>query len=378
MHDAPPWLQRWRLRAQEHPEIEVLEPERAAQERERLLALYERGGPQGVPLTPQPLELAQRLLERLTPVALGPAYPSRIEGVWHRPWLWASRQQPQQLLLSLHELMPPFLWFAVGQDLQGVFEALDADTTCETSPALELPRVCRAFMGTHELLETDLDGLMQHLSVCPFVESLFWGSAHDEDPWPLQIDASLLDTVGLEATVQLAQQPQSPRSLSLRTVASRSVLTIEDHEGVFVAQARYEPASHAEQILAINAQFGAHYPADLPLDVVAALLGFYFEGAPALREFMAQTQDGEELALYLHVLSCVRHGEVGLAEELRPWLAHRDEQVRLIAAEVALRQGFDALVLSRLFAEPDEALRELLIASLWTDAPGPRLVEGSP
>lgn len=367
MQDAPSWLQRWRLQAIGNPELELFDQERQQQEHERLMGIYERGGPMGVSLSEQALALAERLLEAMTPIGLGPAYPSRIEGISYRPWLWVSRNNPQQILLALHEFMPPFLWFATGQDQAALYTTLERDIAQETSPTLEFERTARAFLGTEDLIGApDLSELQTHLSINPFIEPLFWGSAHAQDPWPEEIPTEALEDLGGTSHDQLRQAPLSVPTLSARTIISRSVISVEEHEGVFVVQVRYEPASHQEQIQALNAQFGSHYPHDLPLDVVAALLGFYFEDAQALLAFITEAQDAEEIGLYMHILACVRHGEVGLAEVLRPWLEHRDEQARMIAAEIALRQGFRPLVQGRQFSEPDDELRDYLIERLTT------------
>lgn len=364
--EGPAWLQRFKLNALEHPdEITLFEQERVEQERERIISLYEHGGPQGVILSDLAMSLCERLLDTMEPLGLGPAHSGRIEDIELRPWIWVSRSNPQQLLLALHEQLPPFLWFAAGQDLFSIKDALEADIAQETPPALELERHARAFIGTEDMIGlADLEAFSAHLSANPFVEPLLWGSAHAQDPWPEQITDEELFALADPTSDKMAQDPLAIQSLSARTSLSRSVITIEDHQGVFVVQVRYEPAQHQDQILALNAQFGAHYPADMPLDVVAALLGFYFEDAKVLLSFIAESFDPDEIALYAHILSCVQHGELSLVEALRPLLTHRDEQVRLIAAEIAIRQRFTPLILGRLFNEPDEQLREHLLERL--------------
>ncbi len=356
--DGPSWLQAWRVSAAQHPDFEVFDEARAAELHAALVRRYEGDGPASVPLSEQPLALALRLLEWMQPVGLGPEAPMRVAGGTWRPMLFVQRGRPMHILIALHEALPPFLWFPAGQDLASVQRALGEAIAHEATPALELPRVARGFMGTEELLGCDMEALQGHLTMSPFTDGLFWGGAHQHDPWPAQIDAA---SAWDERAQDMMQQRQGAApALHVRTLISRSVLRVEDHEGLYIAQVRYAPADRHQQVEALNAQFGSSFPLDLPLDVVAAMLGFYFEGPDALTRLVQQAEDAEDLTFYLHILSRTLAGDGHLSVALRRLLSEDAPAARQAAREVAHTAGVDPVAWATLDDEPEEETRALL------------------
>ena len=357
----PGWLERWRLQALNNPQITLFEPEQALAHHERLLGLYEQGGPAGVLLTEQPLSMCQTLLEVLVPLGLGPAYDARIDGVQTRPWLWVRKDQPQQILVALHEFMPPILWFSVGQEVAQMYATLGERVEDDSPSVYEFTKQARGFMGTQAMVGADLDELRTHFSQSPFVTPLFWGSAHDDDPWPASIDLSDHEAWEDSASELMAQGQGKVRALSMRTLVSRSVIRVEVHlEEVFVVHVFYEPQQNQAQIQALNVQFGAHYPEDMPLDVVAALLGFYFEDDISLRSLILSALDPEETAFYVMLLACVGHGELSVVETLRPFLKDAQKVIRAASAEVSIQKHLRALAWGRLPREQAEDVLERL------------------
>ena len=60
-------------------------------------------------------------------------------------------------------------------------------------------------------------------------------------------------------------------SVSVRTLFSRSVLTIEQHPfGLWVVELRYAPAPDAAAVRWVNEIFRSHFPEDLPVDLIGS------------------------------------------------------------------------------------------------------------
>jgi hypothetical protein len=209
--------------------------------------------------------------------------------------------------------------------------------------------------------------LDRHLSMNPFVESAAWGSAYDDDPWPDEIPAQPGLTLRLaERQAQVAQQARGHVwSLTWRTRHSRSYLTIEvHHRDLFVAEVRYRPSPHVGVIEAMNAHFGCDYPTDLPVDAVAALLGFRFDGAADVEAELPRARDPEQLAGLLYVLSALWHDDPGALSIWHRHLEHRAVEVRRAVGDIAIAYNYEVLLEEMSVREPDAALRAEIEAVL--------------
>lgn len=352
MTQKPPWLLALQ---QDTSELEWFED--ADREHEALHALWSGNGPPLMPLASTPLRLSQLLVERLVPVARGPAFHARIDVVEQRPLLLIERDDPQHLLVALHDNLPPFLWYPAGQDAASLERALSPYLHDKDPGTLSLSASARGFLGTQETLREDFDGLLRHFSMSPLTERLFWGSAYDEDPWPQEISQTDLPGLAGPASAFMEQRPGAAPSFRCRTIASRSTLEIAEHEGLFVATVHYEPAPHQELLGALNARFDATFPSDLPLDLAGCLLGVMFESADSIEALLEQADDPDDLSFYLYILSALCADDLLLAERLRPWMDHPDIGVRTTIADISLRQGMMFLALELLESEADDALR---------------------
>ena len=162
-----------------------------------------------------------------------------------------------------------------------------------------------------------------------------------------------------ERQAQVAQQARGHVwSLTRRTRHSRSYLTIEVHHGdLFVAEVRYRPSPHTGVVEAMNAHFGCDYPPDMPVDAVAALLGFQFDGSADLETELSRTLDPEQLAALLYVLSALRHDDLGALPLWRRYLDHPDPEVRSAIVDVAVAYNYEVLLEEMSLRESDPDLR---------------------
>ena len=390
LDELAPWMSALRR----DPELEPLGLEWLAEpESERilrdLLAEHERG-PLGTMHTEATLRRSREVLATRRAVARGPGSRTR-ERVEEPCLLFVDGLRPQDgLWLALSASYPPFLWLRVEPRARGLRRALAesftlpraaseakgprgaAGSTSRGGPRrVDMPHRARGFLGyrsrffvpspyTGGLEPATILELDRHFSINPFVESAAWGSAYDDDPWPDEIPAQPGLTLKLaERQAQVAQQERGQVwSLTRRTRHSRSYLTIEvHHRDLFVAEVRYRPSPHVGVIEAMNAHFGCDYPTDLPVDAVAALLGFQFDGAPDLEAELARATDPEQLAGLLYVLSALRHDDPGALPIWRRHLEHPSIEVRSTIVDVAVAYNYEVLLEEMSLREPDPTLR---------------------
>ena len=351
------------LRTQQQDSVRWYSEEECEACAARMTKKYE-GSPPFVPLTSAARGLSQALLERMRPVGevgLGPMRPSVVE---QRALLFIEHNDPQHLLVALHEEVPPLLWFPAGQTLESLAAGLVPYRKPRAAPNMfAMHGMERGFLGTEGILEMSREELLAHLSTHPLGESLFWGSVHDADPWPEHIGIEDVSLFAEEAASYMAQREGAVWSLSFRSLASRAVLTLEDHQGFFVLQVRYDPAPHKALIQAFNGQFGLHWPADLPLDVATLLIGLFFEDEGRLQTLLLDRpfeDDPSGFVFNLYAYASTRWGDLGLLSTLWGLSTHRELEVRTVVADIAIRHGYDALLAVMAEQETHDALRREL------------------
>ncbi len=367
--EAPAWL----LTIARDPQlgslgVQVLSAEAARARSESLLQAYERG-PAGTMHTPATLAYAREILGAVVPIASGPSVMTRDRT--RVTMLWAYDRDGDRLLLALSEAHPPFLWLPAGRDVASMRDALADFVPRPDLPRVELPAQVRGFIGyrlqfgvpspyTGELEPANAAELDRHFALNPFVEAGAWGSSVRDDPWPVELPEQPRLQLGLSAREQQVTRQLQGRvwSISRRTRHSRSILTIElHHRDVFVAEVRYRPSRHGAVVDRLNARFGSEYPRDLPLDVVAALLGFRFESAGDLQSQLEHERDPDVVAGLLQVISALRHSDPGVTTLYRSLLVHPDASVRSMLYNILLAHNHESLLEEATVSEPDDALR---------------------
>lgn len=364
-----------------------------------LLAEHQRG-PIGTMHTDLTLRRSRELLATRRAVARGPVSRTR-EGVEEPSLLFVDALRPQDgLWLALSESYPPFLWIRVEPRVRSVRRAVGEHAPPPRPSRVDMPGRVRGFLGyrsrlvvpspyTGGLEPASIIELDRHFSINPFVESAGWGSAYDDDPWPHEIPAQPGLTLKLaERQAVVAKQARGHVwSMTRRTRHSRSYLTIEvHHRDIFVAEVRYRPSAHTGVVDAMNAHFGCAYPTDMPVDVVAALLGFQFDCADDFEAELIEADDPEQLAGLLHVLSALRHDDLGVLHIYRSLIDHPAAIVRSTLADIAVAYNYEVLLEEMSLREPDPELRAEVEAVLdegiplaeddpWADAGDDELVE---
>ncbi len=346
-------------------------------------------GPLGTMHTATTLDRSRELLETRVAVAQGPGSRTR-EGVLEPCILFVDAARPRDgLWLALSSSYPPFLWLRVAPNVDELAAVLAEFFPRPRRSRVDMSRHARGFVGyrsrfvvpspvTGGLEPATLVELQRHLAINPFVESVCWGSAYAEDPWPDEIpdQPNVVHKIAEHQRMVARQERGHAWSLTWRTRHSRSYLTIEvHHHDIYVAQLRYRPSTHSEAVESMNTHFGCDYPADMPIDAVAALLGFQFDGARDLEAQLPTATDPEHLAGLLLVLSALRHEDLGVLELYRRYVDHPATVVRSTVGDIAVAHNHEVLLEEMSVREPDAELRTEIEALLDEGIP---LIEEDP
>jgi len=365
---------RWLARLREAPMAERLglrwlTEDESNDRLERLWSFYGRG-PLGTMHTPSTLRLSREILGHCRPVALGPISITR-NGKPEPMLLLIDEDQPDRLLLALSEAYPPFLWLDAGQTAQSLLDCLSSFFPRPQHKRVDMPIIARGFMGyrfrfgvpspyTGEIEPASVAELDRHFALNPFVETASWGSLFSEDPWPDEIPAQpdLATKVEVRQREVSAQAEGAVWSVTRRTRHSRSYLSVElHHRDVFVAEVRYRPAPHAKSIARMNAHFGCDYPEDMPIDAVAALLGFQFDAIEDLTARLDATSEPDEIAGLLTVLSALRHSDLGIVRFYRRYMDHPEPVVRTTLCNIFVAYNYESMLEEMCLMEPDAEIR---------------------
>ena len=334
--------------------------------------LHESGGPRGVGHTEATLRLARKQARRARVVARGPS-TARRDGIEEPSWFIVDEQDPTRLFIALTADYPSFLWLDAGAAQQSVHETMAEYFPAPARDRRSLRGRARGFMGyrgrfgvtspTGDLVPADELGLDHHFALCPFLEPGSWGSAYADDPWPEHVPEQPNSAPHFERRQRETnrQADGAVWSRTRRTRHSRSYLTYElHHDEIFIVDVRYAPSRQTSVIERMNSHFGCDYPSDMPVDVVAALLGFGFDSARDLQNELETTAEPQALAGLLSLLSALRHSDLSMFRVFRRYMDHPDAVVRTTLWNVFAAYNFESLLEEAVLVEEDPAILDQL------------------
>lgn len=276
---------------------------------------------QVIPLPAPMLAAARKMLAGKEVVAIGPKMPMRVSEEKIESLLIIDRSRPDELLIALSRDYAPFLWIPAGTTTQSIRAALSVYFPGEDPPRARLHRIARYFIGNERMLEANIHGIENHYVASPFAAELSWGSASLEDPWPARIASDDHSRSFIDDVLQSAKQDDdSIYATSFRLQHSRSILTIEDHAGLFVIEIRYTPSPNRDVVVGVNRRFELAFPSDMPVDGVAALLGLSLQTEAMLRETLADHELAADHELVLHALAALKSGDLTVGKDFNPFL----------------------------------------------------------
>jgi hypothetical protein len=136
---------------------------------------------------------------------------------------------------------------------------------------------CRGFIGTDDALEGDIDYITNQFIINPDSECLFWGSKWRDYPFRSLFNGKVSHKqILMMASQAMKQSEGEPFKLNVRSKFSKSIITIEDYKGIYIANVKYNPIEYKgiEKILTNNKD--RDYPLDLPIDVITSMMIYPF------------------------------------------------------------------------------------------------------
>jgi len=288
---------------------------------QRIATTYDGEGSPLVPLPEQMLATARNMLSDKIVVAIGPKMSMRVSEEGIESLLIIDRSRPDELLIALSRDYPPFLWIPAGTTIASIRAVLSGYFPKEDPPRARLHRIARYFVGNERMLDTDIHGIENHYVSSPFTAELTWGSATSDDPWPTRVEGAVpVGNFMHDVLRNSKQDDDSVYTTSFRLQHSRGILTVEDHNGLFVFEVRYLPSPHREVVVGVNRRFELAFPSDMPVDGVAALLGLSLQTEAMLKDTLADHELAEDHDLVLHALAALKSGDLSVGTDFTPFL----------------------------------------------------------
>lgn len=135
---------------------------------------------------------------------------------------------------------------------------------------------CRAFIGTKEMLDVDINQIVNNLILNNNSEMYIWGSNWDDYPFERTYNSyNTFENIN-KTKEALKQINDDYYSIGFRTMYSKSIVNIIDYNGIYIVDINYNSGFENEIINKINNELSTDYPLNLPLDVIMFLNEFPF------------------------------------------------------------------------------------------------------
>ncbi len=213
-------------------------------------------------------------VERCVPLAGGPSRTVRLTGQEHASIVLLDPDLPDRVVVGLGAYFPPVFWPSAAPTLAGIRSELSPYLSSPFKPRAELTRTIRIVRET--LQELGFEDISHFARIVGHGErwldhAATWSNGEDDDPWP--DDPASLSMIDLRLLKERASETARARrpSISMRTLWSRSILTIElSPLGHVVFELRYDPAPFVSEVPTGGGELGL--PTDIPVDLLASLL----------------------------------------------------------------------------------------------------------
>ena len=297
MRTAPPWSQSLQRELSEDGSFIWLDDNNADKVRRVLLDTWAQF-PMGEPLQAE----GTARLERCQPFALGPEREVRLREQSCPSFLLYDPEVPERVYLSLGPNFPPLFWPSAPPTLAGINEAFAAYLSRPFIYSAKLSRSLR--LGRGSLEELGLESIERLAEIIAASESWMdgearWANGTATDPWPEEPKTTPMMELRLSEEDSRRTRDDIAPMISMRTLWSRSILTIE--QGPFeqlVFTLRYEPAPfiawHPN-----DPQNELALPNDIPADLMASLLRAPVTSLPRITALL---QEGPDPMLVLSAL----------------------------------------------------------------------------
>lgn len=142
---------------------------------------------------------------------------------------------------------------------------------------IKFNKITRGFVGTKKMLDYSLDDIENQFISNVYAEPITWGSKWVDHPFrEVYMDKMVTQREHIIFSGQsMKQKSYSNVSISVRSTFSRSIITVEDHDGAFVMDIQYEPIK-SPQIRYVNDELAREFPEDVPVDVLMVISNLPF------------------------------------------------------------------------------------------------------
>ncbi|MFO0660303.1 MAG: hypothetical protein U0165_10810 [Polyangiaceae bacterium] len=314
-------------------------------------------------------EQGRERIRRSIPLFAGPTRNVRLTTIEQASLVLFDPQESDRVQLALGLSFPPQLWPSASISTESMSERFDPYLNRPFRSAHRYKHALRVVRGSLE--ELGLESIEQLARVIAYGEkwtdgAATWKSGNLDDPWSTDPSHESMITLRVQGDRAAEEHGLRWPSISMRTLWSRSILTIE--QGPFdhvVFELRYDEAPNIEPL-----PFEAStVPKGIPADLLASLLrggAMYPDGLAALRN--------EPLTPYTALLTCLfEPAETTTYAMLRDML--RDDELREPALALANHLGARSLLYELECETKDESLRQRLIEAT-TLQPNPSSDEG--
>lgn len=234
------------------------------------------------------------------------------------------------------DITSPIFWIKYSSR-KVLFENIDLVLeTYQSLYTLDFEKEVRGFIGTQKMLDLDLDSIEQHFILNNFTEYLMWGSKWRDHPFrKTYINREVTSAESVFFTTQAMKQlDDNTKRISVRTNFSKSIITVEDHDGAYVVNIKYNPTFNTG-LDEVNRIFMREYPDDLPLDVVVSIVNFPFITHTGLLQLDPITE-------YNFIMAFLVANTTNMYEEMLPYLENiatnsDQENLKIIATNYYTR-----------------------------------------
>ena len=350
----PPWADALRAELEAHPDegFRWLDPGVVATARELLLKGWGE-----YPMGDDLQEAGRARIARSVPVASGPTRNARLTQNEQPMVLLFDPEAPDHVFAALGVGLPPPLWPRAEPTRAGLLRDLAPYLGRPFESCHVLPSTFRAVLGALE--DLGFETLERFAEVLAHVEpwldgTASWGSARASDPWPDDMASASMFQLRAIRESATEQAHGARKRISVRTLWSRSVLTLEQAPfGQVVIEMRYRPAPFVAPLERAGGRVEA--PDDLPVDLLASLARTGIATAAAL----ARSREAEGMTPFLGLYAvALAPADMGTYELLREMF--RDPELRKPALDLASQNDADGLLYELACDAEDEALRREL------------------
>jgi hypothetical protein len=293
-------------------------------------------------------------IARSVPLFHGPSRKVRLTTEERTSTLLFDPESPEKLWLALGPNLPPQMWIEAEPTLDGLKRDLGAYLDRPHTSAHRLTRSLRISRGALE--DLGLESIDHFANVIAHREKwtdgvAVWKSGCSDDPWPEDTTHESMIHLRVTSDRAMEQHAQRRPSISMRTLWSRSVLTVElgpwEH---IVFELRYDEAPKPSRRTLDDETI----PDGIPVDLLASLL----RGSSVMPKGLAELKKGP-LTPFIGLLACLLEpAETSTVELLRTMV--RDPELREPAIALANSIGARGLLYELECETNDDALRSRL------------------